>query len=178
MRLVVWSPSSWTAAGAAAALRAMPPPEGIDIQVEAIGAWHELPAGVPLLWLHGIAPDADQARQLAGRPLAVLRPDAGPERLRVAVAALAQGLDVHDPGVLPATARGEATDDLRDPLTPRELEVFELLAQGLPNHDIAQRLGISPHTAKFHVAQILEKTGTSRRTEAVRLGLRLGLVGL
>jgi DNA-binding NarL/FixJ family response regulator len=176
--LVVWSPSSWTAAGAAAALRAMPPPEGIDIQVEAIVAWHELPAGVPLLWLHGIAPDADQARQLAGRPLAVLRPDAGPERMRVAVAALAQGLDVHDPGVLPAAARGEATDDLRDPLTPRELEVFELLAQGLPNHDIAQRLGISPHTAKFHVAQILEKTGTSRRTEAVRLGLRLGLVGL
>lgn len=178
MRIAVWSPARWTAAGAAAALRAIPPPEGLDLQVDVTDEPLALPAGVPLLWVHTQGPDPGQRRQLDGRPLAVLRPDADPARLRAAVAALAQGLHVHDPGVALPAARPDPGDDLRDPLTPRELEVFELLAQGLPNPEIARRLGISPHTAKFHVAQILEKTGTSRRTEAVRLGLRLGLVGL
>jgi DNA-binding NarL/FixJ family response regulator len=56
--------------------------------------------------------------------------------------------------------------------------VFELLAKGLANRDIALALGISSHTAKFHVAQILEKTGAATRTEAVRQGLRLGWIGL
>jgi DNA-binding NarL/FixJ family response regulator len=68
--------------------------------------------------------------------------------------------------------------ELPDPLTPRELEVFELLAKGLANREIASALGITPHTAKFHVAQILDKTGSATRTEAVRQGLRLGLIGL
>ena len=61
----------------------------------------------------------------------------------------------------------------------RHAEVaFELLAKGLGNRDIATALGITHHTAKFHVAQILEKTGSATRTEAVRQGFRLGLIGL
>jgi len=75
-------------------------------------------------------------------------------------------------------AAAATTQELREPLTARELEVFELLAKGLGNRDIASALGISRHTAKFHVAQILEKTGAATRTEAVRQGLRMGLVGL
>ena len=67
---------------------------------------------------------------------------------------------------------------LREPLTARELEVYELMAKGLGNRDIGAALGISAHTAKFHVAQILEKTGSATRTEAVRQGLRWGLIGL
>ena len=63
-------------------------------------------------------------------------------------------------------------------LTPREREVLAQLALGLPNKTIARRLGISEHTAKFHVAAVMAKLGAASRTEAVRLGARRGLVAL
>jgi len=63
-----------------------------------------------------------------------------------------------------------------EPLTPREREVLELLAEGLPNKTIAARLAISDQTAKFHVASICGKLGASNRTEAVRIALGRGLV--
>jgi DNA-binding NarL/FixJ family response regulator len=65
-----------------------------------------------------------------------------------------------------------------EPLTPRELEVFELLGKGLSNRDIGGVLGISAHTAKYHVAQILAKVGAATRAEAVSEGLRHGWIGL
>jgi NarL family two-component system response regulator YdfI len=61
-----------------------------------------------------------------------------------------------------------------EPLTARELEVLQLMAQGLSNRLIAERLFISLHTVKFHVASILAKLGASSRTEAVTLGARRG----
>ena len=63
-----------------------------------------------------------------------------------------------------------------EPLTPREREVLGLLAEGLTNRAIAERLGISEHTAKFHVNAILGKLGVETRTEAVGEAARLGLV--
>jgi len=63
-------------------------------------------------------------------------------------------------------------------LTPRELQVLRMLADGLGNKEIAGRLGISDHTAKFHVTQILAKLGAATRTEAVTIGIRRGLVPL
>ena len=61
-------------------------------------------------------------------------------------------------------------------LTPRELEVLRLLAEGLPNKTIAHRLDISEHTVKFHVNSILSKLGAHSRTEAVINATRLGLI--
>ena len=63
-------------------------------------------------------------------------------------------------------------------LTPREREVLELLGHGLSNRQIADALAISEHTAKFHVASVSAKLGASSRTEAVRLGVRRGLITL
>jgi len=63
-------------------------------------------------------------------------------------------------------------------LTPREIEVLELLAEGLPNKAIAARLDISDQTVKFHVAAICSKLGASNRTDAVRRGVRRGLIAL
>jgi DNA-binding NarL/FixJ family response regulator len=63
-----------------------------------------------------------------------------------------------------------------EPLTPREQQVLELLAEGLSNKTIASRLAISDQTAKFHVASICGKLGAANRTEAVRIALRRGLV--
>jgi DNA-binding NarL/FixJ family response regulator len=63
-------------------------------------------------------------------------------------------------------------------LTGREHETFELLAQGLANKQIAQQLGISENTVKFHISSIYTKLGATNRTEAVRIGLRKGLLTL
>ena len=65
-----------------------------------------------------------------------------------------------------------------EPLTSREVQVLELLAEGLPNKAIAARLGISDQTVKFHVASISGKLGTHTRTETVRRAVRSGLISL
>jgi DNA-binding NarL/FixJ family response regulator len=65
-----------------------------------------------------------------------------------------------------------------EPLTPREIQVLELLAEGLPNKSIAARLGISDQTVKFHVASIAGKLGAANRTDAVRLAVRRGMITL
>jgi DNA-binding CsgD family transcriptional regulator len=130
-----------------------------------------LPAGLPVLWMGGVVTAAPDAV----RPTGFVSDNADERRLTAAIQALAAGLHV---------AEGErslptpAAPPLADPLTARELEVFELMAKGLANREIAQVLGITSHTAKFHVAQILEKTGSATRTEAVRQGLRMGLIGV
>jgi DNA-binding NarL/FixJ family response regulator len=68
-------------------------------------------------------------------------------------------------------------DDVFDePLTPREVQVLELLAEGLPNKTIAQRLGISDQTVKFHVSSISGKLGAANRTDAVRRAVRRGWI--
>src|SRR5437763_3198451 len=67
---------------------------------------------------------------------------------------------------------------LTEPLTPREVQVLELLAEGLPNKAIAARLGVSDQTVKFHVAAISGKLGAANRTDAVRRAVRRGLITL
>ncbi len=63
-------------------------------------------------------------------------------------------------------------------LTPREISVLRLLADGASNKIIAHKLGISDHTVKFHVTSILSKMNAGTRTVAVTLGVRMGLVYL
>ncbi len=65
---------------------------------------------------------------------------------------------------------------LSEPLTPREIDVLQWLSAGLGNKEIAARLNISEHTAKFHVASIMGKLGAASRTEAVTLAIRHGLI--
>jgi len=86
-----------------------------------------------------------------------------------------------DPTVAPILASGTrvaGTDNTPRELSGREVEVLQLMAEGLPNKQIASRLGISLHTVKFHVAQILGKLDATSRTEAVTLGARRGYVVL
>ncbi len=64
------------------------------------------------------------------------------------------------------------------PLTPRELEVLALLAEGASNKTIARRLGISVHTAKFHVGSLIDKLDAVGRTDAVAHAARLGVIQL
>jgi two-component system, NarL family, nitrate/nitrite response regulator NarL len=119
----------------------------------------------------------------AGRPWAALLKDAGADELAAAVRAVSRGLVVLDPAVAARLTESGAAfaregDPLDEPLTEREAEVLHLVALGLPNKTIAQRLGISEHTAKFHVGSILAKLGAASRTEAVALAARRGVLVL
>jgi two-component system nitrate/nitrite response regulator NarL len=104
--------------------------------------------------------------------------DIGPDRLTAALQAVVQELVVIEPQLLPFLQPDHPSDlpPLREPLTPREQEVLQLLAEGLPNKAIARHLDISDHTVKFHVNAIMGKLGAQSRTEAVVRATRLGLL--
>ena len=80
----------------------------------------------------------------------------------------------------PALATGGVASEatFEEPLTPREIQVLELLAEGLPNKGIADRLGISDQTVKFHIASIMGKLDASNRVDTVRRAVRRGLLSL
>jgi len=61
-------------------------------------------------------------------------------------------------------------------LTPRELEVLALIAEGASNKEIARKLAISVHTVKFHIASLLDKLDADGRTEAVAQAARVGVI--
>ena len=96
-----------------------------------------------------------------------------------ATLAAARASDVDADAILIAPAARYRDDEQFDePLTPREVQVVELLAEGLPNKAIAARLGISDQTVKFHLASISGKLGAANRTDAVRRAVRRGLITL
>ena len=99
-------------------------------------------------------------------------------RLVAGLRAVASGLSVFDPALLRGVLGARAAPSEAYALTPREAEVLSLLAEGLSNKSIAERLKISEHTAKFHVNAILNKLGAETRTEAVVLAARSGLLML
>lgn len=156
--IIVVSTSPLLAGGVVAALRGID-----DWQVQAGRA--DEPAD---LW---VVPGDELQLRAANGATGQLSADADAPRLRAAVAAMLEGLSVRE-------APWQAAGGPHEPLTPRELEVFELLGKGLSNRDIGGVLGISAHTAKFHVGQILAKVGAATRAEAVSEGLRCGLIGL
>ncbi len=148
-------------------------------------------ANIPALVLIADNPNAIAAAPMlinAGARGVVLQ-DTQPERLAAALIALAQGLVVLSvpladasfaggfavPGLPP---NGDGSTRMVDALTPRETEVLNLIAEGLPNKIIAHKLSISEHTVKFHVNAILTKLGAQSRTEAVVRATRLGLIAL
>ena len=128
---------------------------------------------------------AEAANQLAGLPLrawGLLPEDSSEEELLASLYSLYQGLVTAPPaliqpllGTVPIAGR---EDLLVEDLTAREMEVLELLAEGLANKQIALELEISEHTVKFHVSSIYTKLSVTNRTEAVTAGARLGLIVL
>jgi DNA-binding NarL/FixJ family response regulator len=115
---------------------------------------------------------------LSGAPVAYLPSDVDAAALAAAVRAAATGLIVLDPTVAGATGihTHARTGENAEALTARESEVLLLVAEGLPNKAIARELGISEHTAKFHVGSLLGKLGAASRTEAVTLATRRGIL--
>ena len=147
-----------------------------------IGGWNA--AGVPVILLVD-NPARMTPGALPAGVRAVLPRNVTSAEISAAIEAVAAGLFVFHPAdidSIPALrpAQSETAPELGEPLvehlTPREIEVLQLLSAGLGNKEIAARLNISEHTAKFHVASIMGKLGAATRTEAVTLGIRHGLV--
>lgn len=137
---------------------------------------------VPLLWLGstGLPGNALSSRYAGG----VISPDAEAGAVVAAIHAVHEGLYVLDPNVsqIDVSAQDPAEMDEMEAaatmLSPREREVLELVAAGLPNKAIARSLGISDHTVKFHVSSVLTKLDAGSRTEAVTLATRQGILSL
>jgi DNA-binding NarL/FixJ family response regulator len=137
------------------------------------------PPGVPMVAL--IAHERHAARALAAGARAVVFRHAPAERLASALLAVQRGLLVVDEALAPwvrapaSVTSGPGGDAA---LTRREGQVLALLAEGLSNKTIAERLGVSDRTAKFHVESILAKLGAQSRSEAIVIAARRGLVSL
>jgi two-component system, NarL family, response regulator YdfI len=109
----------------------------------------------------------------------ILPDDSTESEIIAAAIAIAQGLVVLHPDfweLLPIREKVPTTPVIT--LTPREIEVLQMLGSGLGNKAIAKRLQISEHTVKFHISSIFQKLVVSSRTEAVTVGVRLGLIML
>lgn len=111
----------------------------------------------------------------SARAWGILPAESSAEELSAAVHALSQGLVVGTSALL---FESENEPPSRGPLTERESEILGLLSKGLANKQIANALGISEHTVKFHVSSIYQKLNVTNRTEAMREGLRGGWIAL
>ena len=102
------------------------------------------------------------------------------EPLLAALRAVSRGLQVFDPALAEAVlrARPETQKSPGETLTRREMEVLQLVAEGLSNKIIAQRLHLSEHTIKFHLNSLMSKLNAQSRTDAVVRATRLGLIFL
>lgn len=110
------------------------------------------------------------------RAWGVVSTDAYPQEIWASLQALQLGLCVLSPSILAQIHSPPAPEPLDNQLSEREHEVLQLLAEGLTNRQIAQRLIISEHTVKFHVSALLGKLDVSSRTEAIRVGAQRGLI--
>ena len=125
-----------------------------------------------------LLPDSSRAPDAwAAGALGLMLRHAGPDRIYSALLSMQQGLAVMDPDL------AISVPVLRNPvpgpgqvLTPREMQALKLLAESLSNKTIADRLGISENTVKFHINSIMGKLGAQSRTEAVALAVRAGLI--
>ena len=127
---------------------------------------------IPVLLLLDSADSAQIASALRAGIRGVIAWDATPQEIEGALHAIHAGLVVTMPEAQ------QFPEDLAEPLSAREVDVLERLAEGLSNKLIAHALNISEHTVKTHVASIFAKLGASSRTEAVSQAIRRGLVML
>ena len=153
---------------------------------EQLADWRNRQADTAFVVLIDGYSDEDSLDALHAGARGILPRSAERNEIAVAVKAVTNGLAVLPRELLPTLLNGgseadellDSNDAVRTRLTPRELEVLAAMADGASNKAIARRLGISFHTAKFHVAAILDKLNADSRTEAVTKAAQLGLVML
>jgi DNA-binding NarL/FixJ family response regulator len=153
---------------------------------EQLADWRNRQADTAFVVLIDGYSDEDSLDALHAGARGILPRSAERKEIAVAIKAVTNRLAVLPRELLPTLLNGgseadellDSNDAVRARLTPRELEVLAAMADGASNKAIARRLGISFHTAKFHVAAILDKLNADSRTEAVMRAAQLGLVML
>jgi NarL family two-component system response regulator YdfI len=135
---------------------------------------------IPVLLMLDLSDSAVVLAALRSGIRGAISSDATSEEIEGAIHAVHSGLVVTMPAWLAEILPDDQplAEELAEPLSERELEVLDRLAEGLSNKLIAHRLSISEHTVKTHVASIFAKLGASSRTEAVSQAIRRGLVML
>lgn len=120
------------------------------------------------------------AESLRQQVRGILPTHASEREITIAIEAAHAGLTVLHSGaidaLLPSLPVAPQPAPQTQSLTPREIEVLTMMAEGLANKSIARRLQISEHTVKFHIGSIFSKLDAASRTEAVMLGARQGLI--
>jgi DNA-binding NarL/FixJ family response regulator len=154
-----------------------PPDEAMSIVLESLD---ELP-GATLVILTDDVEKFLVADVLRSGVRAILPRQAKPEEIYAAIQASVAGLVAISPEALDSLLATDAEkqpeiDSSDEILTPREIQVLRMIAEGLGNKEIASKLGISDHTVKFHISSTFAKLGAVNRAEAVTLGIRLGLI--
>jgi DNA-binding NarL/FixJ family response regulator len=171
--VVVWD-LGWDVLRASAGSPHLPPlgQEGPRTRLEHLAELRH--TGYPVVAL--LADDTHAAAAWTAGVRGLLFREVSAETLVASLQAIAQGLVVFDAALAASLllTRHLEPAPLTDPLTRRELEVLQLVAEGLPNKTIADRLRISEHTVKFHINAIMGKLGAQSRTEAVVRATRLG----
>jgi DNA-binding NarL/FixJ family response regulator len=158
-------------------------------RLDGVEATRRLAAGEPGVGIVALTTYADDETVIAALQAGArgyLTKDAGAEQIRAAIERVAAGEAALDPAVqrhlVAAVAEGEsappaAASELPDGLTPREAEVLGLIAEGLSNAEIADRLVVSGATVKSHVNHLFAKIRARDRAQAVAYAYRNGLTG-
>jgi len=156
----------------------LPEGDGIDAIGRITAAWPE----ARILVLTSFATDDKVFPAIKAGARGYLLKDSNPEELVRAFRQVHRGEASLDPSiarkVLQELARGSDRPPTPDPLTPREVEVLRLVARGLGNQQIADRLSLSESTVRSHVSTILGKLHLASRTQAALYALREGLASL
>jgi two-component system, NarL family, response regulator YdfI len=164
-----------------------------NIQVNLLAPTNQLPAdwldvlrqkaaNIPVLFLLS-RPISEQVN-LEGLTWGALPLTASSDEMILAIRALSKNLWIAQPAMIQPLLKKSApvsttpAASLTESLTRRETQILQYLAEGLSNKEIAAQLKISPQTVKYHVASIFSKLAVNNRTEALRSGVRLGLINL
>lgn len=150
----------------------LPGMDGIATAREIKGRWPSI--RIVMLTAHDLREEVFAS--LASGADAYCLKTASPELLLLAIRAAAAGSAYLDPQVAHHVLGGVRLPETESPLTLRELDILRLIADGLPNKDIAERLGVSVSTIKLHVQDILVKLQAADRTQAAVKALRAGLL--
>jgi DNA-binding NarL/FixJ family response regulator len=145
-----------------------------SVALESLGDLSGSPLLPPVVVL--LADSADVADAQAAGASGILSQNSTAEQILAALMAVQHGLFVIDSEMNVNPLPESEIAPPSEALTPREIEVLQLLAEGLSNKMIAARLAVSEHTVKFHVNAILGKLCAQSRTEAVVRATRMGLI--